>query len=442
MDTFAKIEAFWDPAYVNPDGSYDWYPAVMRAQSSWASAETPSGFSLYFGPQTYTFSQSLHLVRGMSLIGSGEAGWLVGTRLVFNLDADGKQQTGIFCDSPQTAPEAYPGFGAWSIVERMGIFPQSASRGAPNGPVPNINEEAHGVFMCDRMKLRDVYISGFEGDGVHIQAFHENPNRPSNANGWQLENCRIDNCGRHGVYVIGSDANAGCAIAVDCGDNKGWGFLDESFLGNTYIACQTANCARGAYCVVDRNARSLFLNCYSENDQPPSQIPAPSVVLGGIMNVEGNALWLTPDEFIATFRNSIQGGSPGGMFGVLGSPNVPDAALELHSSIGDQWPYRFHYGHQHAGWWELIYAGLDAGTPLRVSTNAAAEVSNQGGHIWFENGFFIGRWPDDSVRVITGSDIPPWPVALGTRVLKPNPGDYEGWIYTTGDWKGFGKIEA
>lgn len=443
---FIRIDDYASFAVVLRDGRTDWLPAVMQAQAQWQPSPT-SGFSLYFGPTTYQFSGPIHLVRGMSIIGSGGAEFNQGTTLIFNLNLDSNGNpiptSGIICDRPTTAPPSTPGRGDGSLIERValvGFFDPNALGNPYQGTV-------HGIVMYARANVRDARITQFHGDGVHIEADVHLPTQ-TNANGWQLTNVRIDLCGGNGVFVKGGDTNAGCALAVDCADHKGWGFYDDSFLGNTYIACQAANCALGAYATIDRNARSLFLNCYSENGQPPSQITAPSVVLGGIMAIAGSALWLTADEFIATFRNSIQGGSLGGnVFGALGSNTEPDAALELHQSADYSRPYRFHYGHQHAGWWELIYAGLDAGTPLRVSTNAAADIGNQGGHIWFENGFFIG-FGTNRFNVYTGNAKPQGASAVGTRVLNsnPQPGDpdlgYEGWIYTPSGWKGFGLIQT
>src|SRR5205823_5196884 len=118
----------------------------------------------------------------------------------------------------------------------------------------------------------------------------------TNADVWQIYNCRVQLCSGNGLFLKGSDANAGCAIALQCSDNGGWAIRDISQVGNTFIACLSHENGRDengtplvprlafqAMGDPDKGAsspRSLFLNCYSEGR---SEINAPSVVLGGYM---------------------------------------------------------------------------------------------------------------------------------------------------------------
>ena len=82
-----------------------------------------------------------------------------------------------------------------------------------------------------------------------------------------------------GVYCQGGDANAGIGIALNIMGNGGWGINDQSFLGNTWIACHTPGNGNwstgvgGPYRAPGGgNSRTLFLGCYSESDQAPSQV--------------------------------------------------------------------------------------------------------------------------------------------------------------------------
>jgi hypothetical protein len=105
-----------------------------------------------------------------------------------------------------------------------------------------------------------------------------------NANNWYLQYCRSEENGRHGFFVQGDVTNAGCAVQCDASVNKGWGFFDNSFLGNTWIACHAATNDSGPYRTSSHgNCHSTFIGCYSEADQPPSLIHIPSMSLGGIM---------------------------------------------------------------------------------------------------------------------------------------------------------------
>jgi hypothetical protein len=204
-----QIEHF----YRDSDGN-DWLPAVRRAQNEWLTAPTFRGFTLLFGPRQYTFSGSIDLIRGMSLVGSGSAGSIAGTQLIFTGTVDG-----IIGHALGTAPTGMPGGGSWSILERLYIAgpgrPPSWSANAPkaagNIVMPTIyngfvytcvstsgstgerqprwpttvgatvrdgsvrwrcQQAVHGVTMHTRMMLRDVYIIAFSGDGIHIDASH------------------------------------------------------------------------------------------------------------------------------------------------------------------------------------------------------------------------------------------------------------------------------
>lgn len=431
-----KIEDF----YRDGDGE-DWLPAITRAMKEWRpnpqNLEDYRGFTLQFGSREYIFSGSIELIRGMSIIGSGGAD----AASVFKFPAG---VHGIICHRKTTTP---PGFGGGladqSIVDRVKIVGGGS-----------LTATAHGILMYARMTLTNTYITRFSGDGIHVEASVD-ANPPTNANNWQIQNCRVDDC-NNGLFVKGSDANAGCAIALDCSDNREWGINDNSFLGNTYVACHTANNQGGAYRCTDRNAISLFLNCYSESGQT-SEIGAPSIVLGGNMNVSGDAIWLSPSAFVANFKNSVRGESrqePGKPVAAayLGSVNMSGVALELHHvdpKIGiDAIPYRLHYSYQQPGWWELIFANLDGATPLRFSTQEASEGQ---ANLWMQNGYFVGSGAS-RVYVNTGSEPPTsgnW--QKGARIFNsdPIPGNpvkgYAGWICiesgSPGIWKGFGLIE-
>ena len=65
---------------------------------------TLGGFTLQFGPREYKFSGSIELIRGMSLVGSGGAGWYGGTTLIFPPGVHG-----IVCYFVDSAPSATPG---------------------------------------------------------------------------------------------------------------------------------------------------------------------------------------------------------------------------------------------------------------------------------------------------------------------------------------------
>lgn len=142
----------------------------------------------------------------------------------------------------------------------------------------------HGIRLLARATIENVYISNFAGDGIHIWAAAGGDETvpDSNANNFFIKTVAVVGNGGHGVFVEGPDANAGVGIAIDASNNVGWGIFDSSFLGNTWIACHTADNGEGPYKTDDLNSRSVFLGCYSESGQAPSDIIWRSLSLGGL----------------------------------------------------------------------------------------------------------------------------------------------------------------
>lgn len=88
------------------------------------------------------------------------------------------------------------------------------------------------------VSLKNMTASAVGGDGFSIVASTGDGN---NANGWRWELLSANNCLGWGFYTAGADANAGGAY--DCfAIVNGWGgYLDNSFLGNTYVNCGCEN---------------------------------------------------------------------------------------------------------------------------------------------------------------------------------------------------------
>jgi hypothetical protein len=125
-----------------------------------------------------------------------------------------------------------------------------------------------------RALIENCYVGGFSGNGIEINASISYSPK-TNANNWEVHNCRIDGNAGHGLHVEGADANAGRAIGIDSSENGGWGFYDQSFLGNTYVACHAAGNASGGYNSPKASARNVFVGCYTEGGQPPTSSMPP-----------------------------------------------------------------------------------------------------------------------------------------------------------------------
>ncbi len=192
----------------------------------------------------------------------------------------------------------------------------------------------HGIVMKSRGRIENCLIEGFSGNGIRIANVQnglnqvwdgtqwnpnasyralEDPANPgfgdialenldavgrtvnSNANNFLVSNCRITNCGQHGVYIFGSDSNAGNLINCDASSNRGWGFFDGSGLGNTYIGCHAQGNAIGSYYCHRKywedgeiktadTAQSVYVGCYAEMDNAAVDLALTCCVIGGLVS--------------------------------------------------------------------------------------------------------------------------------------------------------------
>jgi hypothetical protein len=113
-----------------------------------------------------------------------------------------------------------------------------------------VNRAAHGLFAPWKFVWEACRVSGFPGNGVHI----ESPLRDidldgdglisgsevirENANGWRMSGGIVSGSGLNGIYVRGADSNYGRGEMVQVEGSgrsgNGWGVFDDSFLGNIW----------------------------------------------------------------------------------------------------------------------------------------------------------------------------------------------------------------
>jgi hypothetical protein len=133
-----------------------------------------------------------------------------------------------------------------------------------------------------------VVISYFGGDGIRIDGSGDN-----NANLWRVDSCRLIGNGvgyaqpvtpgdprpsvdgGNGLCVFGRNAQVGVAIGLDLELNRNWAIYEHVDYGNTYVGCHADGNGStpdygGPYRVANPNSRSLFVGCYTEEGQNPS----------------------------------------------------------------------------------------------------------------------------------------------------------------------------
>ncbi|HYN23120.1 MAG TPA: hypothetical protein VE078_19330 [Thermoanaerobaculia bacterium] len=244
-----------------------------------------------------------------------------------------------------------------------------------------------------------------------------------NCDHWQAENVRCNGNRGHGWHTLGARSNAGCAINIDCTSNYQSGIHEESFLGNTYVACHTSENSRSTVNPGDPvwpsynkpreadNNRSKFYNCYSEGSAPaevwyPASVFAPGPGnwigdgLGGAFDVSYGRPTLFVNRDRAPGRdanlplNRVDfnvGGPRGAIFSF-------EAAADERTGAQSQ-PYRLQFlvdppNNAYLHWFALQHLTAGRPTPLAFSgvrtVDASGGLTNVG-QIWFPNGFYYGR---------------------------------------------------
>jgi hypothetical protein len=308
----------------------------------------------------------------------------------------------------------------------------------------------HGIDINANVHIENVAVRGFGGNGIDISA---DITGGTNANCFYLSRIfTYDNAG-HGVYCIGGDSNAGVGNQINAMANGGYGIRDDSFLGNTWVACHTAGNAAGAYYMIGVNSRTVVLGCYSESDQPASYYGPQVLVLGGLQAagativdgalVAGDGGFSGRVDFFNHDADTFEG--------ILRLRGGGNKLIEFNADLvgysyalrykGDTYALQYSEAENHSLW-------LTAGTGISAGRSAALEANCP----LFPKGLWLG---DSSLNganfrnLSYGTAAPAsgaW--ARGDRVynLEPSAGGTEGWVCVTGGtpgtWKTFGAISA
>lgn len=414
-------------------GTIDCLPALHLAMASAVQSdgfvypssgriELPRGVVYLNGP--LTLEKSVHLIGH----GSGQQGGNFATTLKFPSNTKG-----IVAKKGDNSPLQYGADG--SIIEGVLL------KGSGTSSV------AHGIEMECRIKLRDVTVERFGGNGISIVADVAS-NR--NANLWEIDTASVIACGQHGLSVQGGDANSGVAKSVNVVGNGGWGIYDSSFLGNTYIGCHADSNVLGAYKSDNANARNVFLGCYSEGGQPASVIDHPSMVIGGMhgAGITGSGYFAVDGGFDRLISKNGTGNPEiaiGTGFGIGGDS---DGVLALTDPVETSLPTVMKWI---VGRWRLMWAHIDSGEMLSLYTRSATVANGYPrdlavGGIGFRNGYYAGSGM--KYRGV-GSAAPSSGAWLRGDIVyndSPSAGGLIGWVCVAsgspGTWKTFGAITA
>lgn len=428
------------------DGVTDDRPAFLAAiasvhENAWSINGRPAyagGPRIRVPAGSYYLSDSIDLKRTVIL--EGDSGGMAGgqaTSMIFP-----PNRHGIIIDRWNTIggtrTEARPTGGAdGTIIQNLAIVSKGGNQG-------------HGILAKARFTARELLITGFAGNGYHVAATSgAGGAAEGNANSFQILGGRVEKCGGNGVHVVGADANAGLIQAVDSSHNAGWGFHDKSFLGNTYVACHAADNGAGAYFSGDPNARNVYVGCYSESGQPPSQINSPAFVISGLhgAGIAGSATVISGVSGALLSRGGFrsENGSMTAHFGsdpengdIFSITDTEAAPLSWRLRRTDK-DLRFDYANLDS---MVAYTITGPGTKLRFGRNSG--VPHVFAAPWLGLGF------GQEARLMTCGKGPPAGGfhAQGERIFhsSPSPGGHEGWVCVAagspGTWRKFGSIEG
>jgi hypothetical protein len=308
-----------------------------------------------------------------------------------------------------------------------------------------------GISLKTMARIVNVTCRGFREHGIKIDA-STSSSPVSNANLWEVHSCTLDSNGLHGLFVRGADANAGAAYNVNASYNGGWGIYDNSFLGNTYVACHTDQNTLGAYKSDGLNARNMFLGCYSESGQPVSSIVAPAMIVGGLHAAGYGAT----DSALDTGGNLYGGLLSNSSFATgkmnigAGQPNTSGTGTQFVDTSG-VYPWTFS---KTTGRWGYQWANLSTPSGFQFYDRTATPANGYARDLSAANGaygiseYYFGYVNEMKLRTL-GTAAPVSGTYLQGDIVynsAPTAGGTIGWVCTTagtpGTWKTFGAIAA
>lgn len=177
--------------------------------------------TILFNNREYIFTKPIVLYKNVHLLGCGGYGDGSGSTLKINYN----DKPGIVCIKDI---EQY--YSPYSIIEKLNIIGMETVY-SKNTVVYN-----HGILAYAPVNVTDCFISGFGGDGIHIEGATHNGRV---ADLWKIYNTTIQHC-RNGLFIHGSDAHVGIATLLNTISNRKYGICDCGQLGNTFISCHSS----------------------------------------------------------------------------------------------------------------------------------------------------------------------------------------------------------
>lgn len=335
---------------------------------------------------------------------------------------------------------------------------------------------ANGVYVvATSVRLENLYVYGFGKHGIEIDSSQSSSDF---ADSFNISHVNIGQCRGNGMYVHGHDSNVGLVSEVTANSNGLFGFDEESFLGNTYVAPHAEANAGGAYRAVTASARNVFIGAYAESGQPPSKINGGALFLGGL-HAPAVDYSLGPQMVVASDSTGVvstpwrfdQNAPDGGADPISFWTNGIGQADKFVAWTGINHVDPVHYGTNSVafrrtsdgvhlqgpdggptehdtdmGWWGFrTYVDLPGfqNYPMLLSDSFTTTGL---GWVWFPNGFYIGNDTYTARRRVSVGGGAPTTGAhrVGDLVLNTVParGKPLGWICTVAGTPGSWEVVA
>lgn len=214
------------------------FEALFAAASALSTGD--SGIpTLHWPAGKYYCSDSINVHGKFRIIGGGSGNGVSGTLIRFAPDCNGivfnygnthGDDEGAQGSSEGGSIEGVALYGGNVTVDGDGDVTSYGAGTSPTG---------HGIrIRAPFIRVADVACFFFGGDGFNINCTAGSGGvTEGNANSFYLERCAATYNGRYGYFTNGNDANAGTFNTCSAISNSGCGFLEYSFLGNSYIQC-------------------------------------------------------------------------------------------------------------------------------------------------------------------------------------------------------------
>lgn len=315
--------------------------------------------------------------------------------------------------------------------------------------------------------VRDVTVELFSGDGVRVSgARSRSPDVRADA--WLLEGCSLVRCGGDGLSVRqGVYDREGFALRVHSVGNRGRGFVDESRVGNLYVACHASANGRSGFVRVTPPPLEgeavagchVYIACFSESSEDcPDGLGTPSLVLGGNLSAARREVPSSappaddsaPESSAAFASREAQTGTRVRSWVASDGRALDSSGLDALLQFLSVEPTSG--VHERASSAEPVAAASEESPPEARAHPEEGRPAQRS----FDDEAILGRaeWvgrAGDRVFIETGRAVPDesaFERPIGSRVYHPAPieGGFEGWVKVetgTGPrtWRKFGRID-